>query len=59
LPENAFKEEQEKFSNTQTKQGCKTVSKKQMMFSAGKNELLQAEFLHGFPCEPRITVIKL
>lgn len=54
-----FKKEQEKFSKPQIKQGCKTASKKQMMFSISKNTLLKTEFLHGFPYKQKPIVIKL
>lgn len=57
LPEQALKRNKQSFQKH--KQGCKAVSKKQMMFSTGKNMLLKAEFLHGFPCKPKVIVIKL
>lgn len=37
LAREGLKKEQAKFSKAQTKQGCKTAGKKQMMFCTGKN----------------------
>lgn len=58
LAREALERNKESFQIQNTKQGFKTASKKQMMFSINKNVLLKAEFLHGFPLKPKTTPIK-